>query len=262
MSIAFTDERLRDALWPRPFRFYPQSGSTNDLAANWARDGAPNGAVVVTDEQLSGRGRFDRAWVAPPGTGLLFSVVLRPQVPAERIGRITMLGAVSVIEAVGSLLADLLPGRLALKWPNDVLLDGRKLAGLLPEAAWQGDQLGSVILGIGLNVRVDFRGMPLEQTAISLADVVDRPIDRAVLLASILRRIDYWTPRADQVELWAAWRAHLNTLARSLTVTFADGQTISGQAVDVDTDGALQLKDAAGVVHRVLAGEVTLRTDR
>jgi BirA family transcriptional regulator, biotin operon repressor / biotin---[acetyl-CoA-carboxylase] ligase len=253
--IGLTDERLRDALWPRPFRFYERVGSTNDIAAGWARENAPNGAVVIAEEQLSGRGRFERTWVAPPGSGLLFSVILRPRLTPERLSRVTMLGAVSLIEALR------LTDELSLKWPNDVLLRGRKLAGILPEASWNGDQLAFVVLGIGLNVHTDFAGSPLEQTATSLAAVIQRPIDRPTLLAEILRRVDYWSQRAAAPELWEAWRSHLGTLGQPVQVTFTDGQTIMGKASDVDEDGALQLVDRDGAIHRLLAGEVTLRTD-
>jgi BirA family biotin operon repressor/biotin-[acetyl-CoA-carboxylase] ligase len=251
----FSDQRLRDALWPRPFRFYERAGSTNDIATAWAQENAPSGAVVVADEQLSGRGRFERTWVAPPATGLLFSVILRPRLAPDYLSRVTMIGAVSLLEALGGLTDG-----LALKWPNDVLLRDRKVAGILAEANWQGDQLSFVVLGIGLNVSMQFAGTPLETTAISLAEATPRPIDRAALLAEILRRIDYWTPRAGEIELWEKWRAHLVTLDQSIQVTLGDGQTIIGKAADVDEHGALQLIDKDGGTHRLLAGEVTLRT--
>lgn len=251
----FTDERLRDALWPRPFRFYERAGSTNDIAANWAQENAASGSVVIAEEQLTGRGRFERTWVAPPGTALLFSTILRPRLVPERLSRMTMIGAVSLIEILSEFADD-----LSLKWPNDVLLKGRKLAGILPEANWQGNQLAFVVLGIGLNIQIDFTGTPLEHTAISLGKAIGRSIDRGKLLADILRRIDYWTPRAADIELWRAWRSRLATLNQNIQVTFPDGQTIMGKASDVDEDGALQLIDREGVLHRLLAGEVTLRT--
>ena len=128
INDTLTDQRLRAALGARPFRYFPQVGSTNDIARQWALDGAPAGSVVLTDEQLTGRGRFGRVWSAPSCTALLMSVIIRPR--AARIPRLTMLGAVAVAEV----LEEIAPGKVTLKWPNDVRLEGRKVAGVLPEA--------------------------------------------------------------------------------------------------------------------------------
>lgn len=250
----FTEAALREKLYPRPFRFLPQAGSTNDLAMAWATENAPSGAVVVTDEQLSGRGRFARPWVAPAGTALLFSVILRPLLPADRLYRMAMVGAV----ALRDVLEPLALGRIAYKWPNDVQLDGRKLAGILPEARWDGNRLTAVILGIGLNVSVPFENTALAHTAISLTEAVATPIDRAQVLAQILPRIDYWSVRVDDRALWESWRAGLATIGQQITVRFNDGQTLMGLAADVDEDGALQLRDNEGTIHHLLAGEVTM----
>src|SRR5579871_4891908 len=132
-----TEARLRAALGARPFRFEPQVGSTNNIAHDWALTGAPSGSVVLTEEQLTGRGRFGRGWSAPPGMALLMSVILRPRIAGNRLARLTMVGAV----AVGEVLEGIAPGQVSLKWPNDVWLAGRKVAGVLPEAIWQGDAL-------------------------------------------------------------------------------------------------------------------------
>lgn len=259
-SVPFTDALLHSRLHPRLFRFYPSIGSTNDVALEWLEQGAPSGAVVLSDEQIAGRGRFARRWVAPPATALLMSVILRPAIQPDRIHRVAMVGAVAILEAIGSwgARAPGLISRLALKWPNDVLLDGRKLAGILPEAAWHADQLVGVVLGMGLNVSVPFEKSPLAQTAISLADAAPGPIDRAALLSHILDRVDYWAGHIADADLTARWRDALSTLGQPVTVHFGDGQVLSGLAADVDDDGALQLQDAQGTMHRVLAGEVTL----
>lgn len=250
MADLFTERTLRDALYPRPFRFHAQAESTMDLAAQWA--GAPAGSVVVAEEQLGGRGRFARRWLTPAGTALAFSVILRPA--AEALPRVVMLGAVSVLEA----LAPLVPaGSVTLKWPNDVQARGRKLCGVLSEAHWQGETLAAAVLGIGLNVAVPFAGTPLAETALNLCDLTDASIDRAALLAAILRRVDYWSARLASAELFAAWRDALTTLGQ--TVTISGGQALIGRASAVFPDGALELIDAAGTPHRIYAGEVSLR---
>jgi BirA family biotin operon repressor/biotin-[acetyl-CoA-carboxylase] ligase len=230
-----------------------QTASTNDLARQWALEGAAAGSVVLTEEQTAGRGRFGRPWSAHAGTALLMSVIARPRLSPEHVPRLTMVGAVAVAEALDGLA----PGKVYLKWPNDVLLTGRKVAGILPEAIWLSERLEAVILGIGLNVRVDFTGTPLADRAISVETVIGGPIDRAALLALLLQRIDHWSMRVGDPVLLDAWRERLETPGKHVTASSAAG-AISGQALGVDDDGALLLQSAEGQIHRVVAGEVTL----
>lgn len=251
-----TDDRLRAALGSRQFRLYPEVGSTNDLAREWASNGAAEGSVVLAEEQHGGRGRFGRAWFAPAGTALLMSVILRPVVDATSLSRVTMLAAVSVAETIESRLSPQAHA-LGLKWPNDVQVAGKKVCGILPEAAWLGERAEFVVLGIGLNVRIDFAGSPVQDTAISLESLTSQPIDRAELLAALLARIEAWLPQLHAPGLWHAWRNRLVTLGEQVTAHSASG-AISGEAVDVDESGALLLRLANSTIRRVVAGEVTL----
>lgn len=239
-------ERLQAVLGSRPFEYSPQIGSTNDRALEWLRQNGATGAVFVADEQVKGRGRLGRAWFSPPGTALMFSVALRP--PADYLSRVNMLAALSVLEAVEAAGA----ADIALKWPNDVLLNGRKVCGVLSEAAWDGDRLLGVALGIGLNVRVDFTGTPFEATAISLRAALPAA-DRAALLAAILTRIDHWLAYIESDSLFAGWKARLATLGRPISLISSG---LEGIAEDVDPDGALLVRDSAGALHRVIAGDV------
>lgn len=234
-------EHLQAVLGSRPFEYYPQIGSTNDRALEWLREGKPAGAVFVADEQLKGRGRLGRSWFAPPGTALMFSVALRP--PQSYLSRVNMLAALSVLEGIQTAGA-------ALKWPNDVLLNGRKMCGVLSEAAWEGDRLLGVALGIGLNVRIDFTNTPFEATAISLETVLPS-LNRASLLATILARIDNWVAHIESDDLFANWKARLATLGKPVSVN-----GLEGIAEDVDPEGALLVRDQAGVLHRVIAGDI------
>ncbi len=154
-------DRLESALKPRSYEYYPQIGSTNDRAMAWLREGAAAGSVVIADEQTAGRGRMGRAWYAPPGTALMLSYLLRPN--PDDLTYVGMMGALAVCETVEALGAH--PG---IKWPNDVQIDGRKLCGVLPEASWQDETLIGAVLGIGLNLRIDFRETAFAKTAISL----------------------------------------------------------------------------------------------
>jgi len=255
-SDAFTEAGLCTALGSRPFRFERQTSSTNDLAREWALRGAPTGSVVIAEEQLAGRGRLGRSWVAPPNAAILMSVILRPRIRSERIGRVMLAGAVAVAETLSTFVRE--SGAVVrLKWPNDVLLNGRKVAGILAEVAWENETPAAVILGIGLNVRVDFRASPLADRAISLESGANKAIDRLALLASLLQRIDYWSARLGDPALHRAWVERLDTLGRAITVQGLKGE-LHGLATGVDEDGALLLKTADGTTHTIRAGDVTV----
>ena len=274
MSDYLTESRLRESLDGRPFRFFPQVGSTSDLAREWAAIDAPNGALVIAEEQIAGRGRFDRRWHAPPGSALLFSVIVRlPPSLAPYLSRLSIAGSLAVLYAVESLDgfdAESESHPIALKWPNDVLLNGRKLAGILTESDWDGARLRSAIIGIGVNVRVPFdtldglADVPLSERAVSLEPAIGHPIDRIALLAAILDKLSFWTARLADPSLMSTWRSRLVTLGTHVTVRSmvddrASDTPISGLAVDVDNDGALLVQDDHGQIHRYIAGDVSLR---
>lgn len=252
-------ERLEAALGKRPFRFLKTVGSTNDVAQDWAAEGAPHGAVVVTEMQEAGRGRFGRHWQAPSGTALLFSVVLRPPKATPPATRYTMAAAVAVRNTLLE-LPNLDSTCVKLKWPNDVHIYDRKVAGILIEPLWSGAVLEAIIVGIGINVRVPFDLPELRQSATNLEAHSAPHIDRAHLLASLLNQLESWAARVEGLALFQAWRAALSTLGRHVQVSAVGlgTRTISGQAIDVDEDGALLVRGADGKVHRVFAGEVTL----
>jgi BirA family biotin operon repressor/biotin-[acetyl-CoA-carboxylase] ligase len=247
----FTQSELEKSLAPRPVRFFEQTGSTNDAALEWLREGAPVGAVVVTNEQVSGRGRKGRSWYTPPGSALILSVVLRPEL--SRVPQVTMLGAV----AIHDLLTHLGAADVGIKWPNDVQLNSLKVSGVLPEAIWQGNSLLGIALGMGINVSIDFSGTELAQTAISIEPALKRQIDRAEALAYLLSRIDDWYSRLDSGEVFNAWRERLTTLGKQ--VVLENGE-VRGMAESVDAAGALLVRDADGELHRVIAGDIALGT--
>lgn len=250
--MEYTRERIQAALGGRPFRYYDAIGSTNDIALEWLREGAPPGAVVLANAQPEGRGRLGRSWHAPAGTALIVSVVL--DVPVAAVGRVTQLGAVAVCE---TLEAFGIPG-VGIKWPNDVRIGVKKVCGILPEAAWSGDRLPGVVLGIGLNVRVDFAGTGLEDSATSIEPALGQPADRLALLAQLLNRVDDWTGRIVSAALHDAWRARLTTLGQQVVVRDG-GAEVRGLAVDVDAQGALLVQTGAnGEPRRVIAGDIAL----
>jgi BirA family biotin operon repressor/biotin-[acetyl-CoA-carboxylase] ligase len=226
-------------------------GSTQAEVARLAAEGAPEGLVVSARHQRAGRGRLGRAWWDRPGEGLLFSVLLRPRIPPSRAPQLTLVGALAVVDAVAA-ATGLAAG---IRWPNDVQVAGRKICGILAEAAT--DAAGSlerVILGIGLNVNQEAFPPEVAGRAASLRMLTGRPHDRAALLDAVLDALDIrYRAFLDGAEaLAAAWRERCVTLGERIRA--ADGR--EGVAVDLDATGALLLRTDDGAVHRLVAGEV------
>jgi BirA family biotin operon repressor/biotin-[acetyl-CoA-carboxylase] ligase len=248
--------KLTTAWLGRAWRHFAEIGSTNDEAAAWARAeaAAPSGAVVVADAQTKGRGRLGRRWHSPPRESLYVSVVLRPPLPPHRVPPLTLAAGVAVAETL--VAYDVTP---ALKWPNDVLLDGKKVAGILTEMSADLDHVHHVVVGIGVNLNT--RAFPDEIAAIatSLALVHGEPISRADFVALLCARLENWFNQfvADgAAPIVAAWKQHARFFGQRVTVT-AGRDRVEGIAEDLDDDGALRLRLADGRPFRVVAGEVT-----
>jgi BirA family biotin operon repressor/biotin-[acetyl-CoA-carboxylase] ligase len=251
----------------RAIEHYPQVASTNDIARERARAGHPEGLVVLADEQVAGRGRMGRGWAAPPGSSLLVSLLLRPAwLPPADAFALTMLSGVALCEAVEATV----PTQAALKWPNDLLLPARaqagpalrKAAGILSELELAGDEIAWAVLGMGVNVNwapqgvVD--GRDLAEVATSVSAAAGGPLERLALLRALLVRLDAGYAelrRGRREELFQRWRARLAMLGQPAVVRLPGGE-LHGVAVDVEPSGALLLRDVAGGVHTVLAGDV------
>jgi BirA family biotin operon repressor/biotin-[acetyl-CoA-carboxylase] ligase len=232
-------------------------GSTNDLCAHRARQGAPEGLVVLADEQTSGRGRQSRRWSSSAGENLTFSLLLRPGCTTLALPPLTLLAGVAIAEALAAV--GISP---RLKWPNDVLCETtagpRKLVGVLTEMATQRDEVKHVVLGIGINVNQTTFDPELTSIATSLRLLTDRPHDRAALLAAILGRLEArYTEalRGGAESFLPAWRK-LAQLPQPCRVERGGNLgPLEGAAVDVDEDGTLLITNQAGT-HRVLSGDI------
>ncbi|MFL6055752.1 MAG: biotin--[acetyl-CoA-carboxylase] ligase [Actinoallomurus sp.] len=245
-------------LW-REIRVVPETGSTNADVASLARSGADEGLVLVAEAQTAGRGRLDRAWTAPPRSGLAFSVLLRPQVPLFRLNWLPLMAGVAVVSALRGFaeIEETSRGGMAdaaLKWPNDVLIHGRKLAGILAERV--GD---AVVLGIGLNVSLHEDELPVP-TATSLA-LEGAPTDRDPVLRAILRELavryaEFGREGAEE-PLRRSYKELCATLGRQVRVELPGdgGDALTGEAVDVDDNGRLVVRAADGE-HALSAGDV------
>ncbi len=236
---------------------YEEVGSTNDLARAQGEAGTPEGLVIMAEEQTAGRGRLGRRWLAPKGSSLQFSVLLRPKLPPSLAFRLTQMAALAVADAAQAEFGL----SAALKWPNDVLLNNRKCAGILIETAFEGDRLAFAVLGIGLNVNFSMRNLPdLAPLATTLADELGYPVDRDALSQALLARLDdYYGRLSSGADFHAEWKSRLTTLEQNVRVATPDGIE-TGTAEDVAPDGALILR-TAGRLIRLYAGDVTIVKD-
>ncbi|MDY7039945.1 MAG: biotin--[acetyl-CoA-carboxylase] ligase [Chloroflexota bacterium] len=238
---------------------YPRVGSTNDEAKRLAEAGEPEGTLVIADEQTAGRGRLQRTWWAPAGTALLMSLILRPELAPHQAQRLTMLCSLAICDAI----TEVTGLTTAVKWPNDVLLRGRKVCGILTDLGIEGSRLVYAVVGMGINVNVNFHAAgELASTATSLAQELGHEVSRAELLRAILIGLEerYTRLRAGDSP-HVEWTARLATVGQQVTIATSTGQ-LSGVAEGVDADGALLLRDDNGALRRILAGDVTSRTKR
>lgn len=238
-------------------RALAQTGSTNADALMMAQLGAADGWLILAEEQTQGRGRFERRWVTRAGTALAFSLLLRPtEAEQAQLGRFVALGALAVQRALVEL------GLAAqIKWPNDVLVDGRKICGILVETLWQDGQAQAVVLGVGVNVLAE--SVPpaeeLQFPATSVEDSLGQPVERAALLRSILTQIFAWRERMLEQDFWNAWQDSLAFRGQWVRVEGGQ-QPIVGVLEGLNADGNLLLRLEDGSSAVVMVGDVHLRT--
>jgi len=225
---------------------FHQVGSTMDIARELARKGAAEGTVVVAERQTQGRGRLSREWQSPPG-GIYFTIILRPRITPVYAPRLSLMASVAVANTVRELLG--LDARL--KWPNDVLIGGKKVCGILAEMDAGTGTVNFVNVGVGINANSTISQF---ESATSLKDELGRRISPKEFLASLLEEISRQYALLTEPELLEKWRSLSATLNRRVKIT-APGEVIEGQAVDIDDTGALLVRGRDGVVRTALAGD-------
>jgi BirA family biotin operon repressor/biotin-[acetyl-CoA-carboxylase] ligase len=232
--------------------------STNNRAKELAEGGAPEGTLVLAEEQLGGRGRLGRNWFSPAGKGIYLSFVLRPSLLPQQLAGITMVTAVGVCQSI----LETTGIRTGIKWPNDLLLEGKKVCGILTEMKGEMDRVHYVIVGVGINVNGDQEDYPeeLRERATSLARAAGREIARLPLLVSFLQKFASWyeifqTKGFSPVR--KVWKDLTVTLGKQVTVR-SGTEIYIGTAVDLDEGGALVLQEAGGSCRFLHSGEVTL----
>lgn len=240
----------------RDIQVFQQTSSTNDVAEKLARDGVAEGVVIFAETQTKGRGRLGRKWLSPAGQGLWFSVLLRPALPTGSMTQLTVAAATAVARAI-RLETGLAP---QIKWPNDILLRGRKAVGILTELSAELDRVRHVIIGIGVDVNVTDFPAELREVATSLAAEAGKKFLRAEIAAAILRELDADYARLARGEFAALaeeWEQQCITLGHRVVVHVGD-RTVSGRAESLDSDGALLLRGDYGHLERIVGGDVTL----
>ena len=255
LSNESVQRALKTSYVGHPFTHSKSVDSTQNLAATAGRRGESEGLVISADEQTAGRGRFKRTWVSPPGGSIMISVLLRP--PPDVLPMVVMIAALSVHEAIAKAAPDLAP---EIKWPNDILLNGRKTCGILVETTGERPTNTFSVLGMGVNVNWDTRSVPeIAQTSTSVGREAGRFIDRSSVLLPLLDGLErnYEAAKAGD-DIFGRWRENLVTLGRRVVVTGSDAE-FEGVAEDVDETGALLVREAGGAKRVVRAGDVTLR---
>jgi BirA family biotin operon repressor/biotin-[acetyl-CoA-carboxylase] ligase len=227
--------------------YFPEIGSTMDAARELAKKGAGEGTIVIAEAQTRGRGRLSREWLSPKG-GIYFTFVLRPRISPAYAPRINLMASVAVAATIRKLLGL----KAELKWPNDVLIEGRKVCGILAEMDAEMDVVNFVNVGIGINANTSIP--QFEKTVTSLKDALGREISRKEFLNVLLMEIERQQPLLMKTDLLEEWKKLSVTLNKDVRIV-APGEVIVGRAIDIDTTGALIIKERNGSVKKAMAGD-------
>jgi BirA family transcriptional regulator, biotin operon repressor / biotin---[acetyl-CoA-carboxylase] ligase len=242
----------------RDIRVFNATPSTNDLIAKCARDGLQEGIVIFAESQSKGRGRLGREWLSPAKAGLWFSILLRPSLRPQQTTQLTIMSATALRRAIeaGTGLSP------EIKWPNDIVICGKKVAGILTELYAELDRVNYIILGVGVNVNLTLTDFTpeLRKLATSVQMELGKPISRPELAVRILRELDndYRRVRAGEFAAVATeWEQHCSTLGREITIRTGE-RNIRGVAESLGEEGALLLRSEHGHLERIVGGDVTV----
>lgn len=232
--------------------YFDNIGSTMDMAMQLGMKGASEGTLIIAESQTKARGRLGREWLSPRYSGIYLSLILRPEIVPNQSPILTLLSAVSTIEAIKETVD--LDARI--KWPNDIMLHNRKLGGILTELNAEMDCVRFAVIGIGLNVNNDKKS--LVAGAISLRELKNENVNRIYLLQNMLRKIEMnyllFKEKGGQPIL-EQWRHYNITLGKRIKVSFQN-ELIEGEAVDIDSDGGLLLRKDSGITRKIMSGDV------
>lgn len=241
----------------RQVLYFSETDSTNAQAKDIAARGAPEGTIVVSEKQTKGKGRGARSWFSPPWDGIYLSLILRPNIAPREAPRITLLTAVAITET----LLSITKLQIAIKWPNDILVNGKKLAGILTEMSTEGERIDYVVVGLGLNVNTPQFPTDIEGRATSILIETGERFPRVALAKEYLEWHEKYYEVFQRIgfePIRERWKELTNIIGQQVTVETTDRE-YTGVVQDIDTDGALILRDNTGQSHRIIFGDVTLR---
>jgi BirA family biotin operon repressor/biotin-[acetyl-CoA-carboxylase] ligase len=258
-------QQVRDGLITRRLgtnlHYFSEIDSTNSYARRLAEQGAGEGEVIIAETQTRGRGRLGRTWVSPPWVNLYFSVILRPQLPPVNAPQLTLMAAVALTDTIASFIGTL----PTIKWPNDILVGGKKLAGVLTESSCDSERIEFVILGIGVNLNYPLALMPevIRERATSVLILTKNYVSREAFVRRLIQDLDrcYGELEEDGFDSLATrWEALFGLRGKKVRVEMSDGIMI-GTAKGIDRDGALILEGEEGKCRRIIAGDVVPAED-
>ncbi|MCA1054615.1 biotin--[acetyl-CoA-carboxylase] ligase [Rossellomorea aquimaris] len=230
--------------------------STQKIAHDLAGDGAAEGTLVIADEQTAGRGRLMREWHSSSGNGIWMSLILKPNLPPQKAPQFTLITAVAVVQAIEE-VSSLEP---EIKWPNDILINGKKVTGILTELQAESDRINSIIIGIGMNVNHTIEHFPdaIQSIATSLSIEEGKPLSRAVIVQKVLERMEslyglYMKEGFTPIKL--LWESYAVSIGKRIRARTING-TIEGTALGITEEGVLKIEDMAGVVHQIYSADI------
>lgn len=247
---------LKTGFIGRELRFHNEVGSTNAEAFELARNGAREGTVVMAESQAGGKGRLGRKWESPAGLNIYMSILLRPPIPPEEAHWLTFVAAVAAAEAI----SEFCPARPVLKWPNDVLVNGRKAAGILLEMGSEPERVHFVVMGIGVNVNMTRSMFPeyIRNTATSVREAKGGEVDRSALAARLLSSVELWYKvylAEGPVPILSEWKRYFGFEGKEIRVV-SFGNAVKGVCLGVDDTGALLIREPGGAVRKIVAGDM------
>lgn len=264
MSVAdvITEAELKSRMKSRwaggQLKYYEEIDSTNNQAKRLAEEGSPHGTLVVADRQSAGKGRRGRSWVSPGGTGIWMSILMRPQIPPMHAAMMTLVMALAVCEGVERETGL----KTQIKWPNDIIIDGKKICGILTEMSSELDFIHYVVTGMGINVNMEEFPDELKDKATSLRLEAGRPFARSAIIARVMESLEPYYEQfvrdEDLSGLLEPYHSRLANLGREVAV-LAPGHEYQGTALGINEKGELLVKTGDGTVKQVVSGEVSVR---
>jgi BirA family biotin operon repressor/biotin-[acetyl-CoA-carboxylase] ligase len=259
LQAAKIDQYLTTKRFGRNIHYLVTCPTTQPIAHQLAQAGEPDGSIVICEEQTAGKGRLARAWTSTQGKGIWMSVIIRPEIPPTKAPQLTLVAAVAVTRAI----EDIANVRAEIKWPNDLLINGKKCTGILTELQADIDRVHAIILGIGVNVNQQPSDFPeeIQSIATSIQMVTGKPVNRAELVARILHHLEIYTDLYVEhgfEPLKILWESYSCTLGKRIKAIMIH-QQIEGVALGITHEGILQVKTDDGEIHGIYSADIEIQ---